>query len=172
MISLRKYAEHRGVSVNAVSKAVKAGRLSKSITRNTQGHPKVTDIGVADTEWMANTDPDQVRVTPTPRAQPAAPTEAEPSGGIPSYADSRARREAARAGLMTLELMKARGRLVSLDGVRAAVRDKVSEIRTKLLGVSTELRSRSSTIEGQDADLVHELIREALEAIADGISTS
>lgn len=180
MISVRDYAKHRGCSPAAVSKAIKQGRLEKSITRDKLGHPKIVDPVKADQEWERNTAPRpeaEPEPKPKPRATakekaPEAPVEPVDTSGVPSYADSRARAEAAKAGLQTLKLMEERGALVRVDGVRAEVSSKFSEIRAKLLGVASRLLQRSPTITKADADLAHELIREALEAIADGISTN
>ena len=171
MISLRDYAKHRGVSAAAVSKAVKNGRLQNSVLRDKLGQPKISDPAAADAEWERNTRPD-LELPPSPpppkTKKPAQEPDGLPGGGrIPSYAESRARNEAAKAGMATLQLLKERGKLVSVDGVRAAIGVKFSEVRSKLLGVSSRLTQRSSTITNKDATLVHELIREALETLAD-----
>jgi len=158
-ISLSAYAKHRGVSIEAVRRARDSGRLEGAIVivLTAAGKPqsKIASVEAADRAWARNT---------------ASSSIAGPD--IPSFADSRARREAARAGLATLQLMRERGRLVSVDAVRAAVAAKFSEVRTKLLGVPTRLKQRSAIVADDDVRLVDELIREALEALADGkIST-
>lgn len=56
MISIRDYARRRGISHTAVQKAVKTGRLSKSIQFDAGGHAKIIDSDLADREWAANTD--------------------------------------------------------------------------------------------------------------------
>jgi hypothetical protein len=53
-VSLRSYARHRGVSVEAVRKAIARGRLVKSITKDDP--PQIRDVALADQEWAANTD--------------------------------------------------------------------------------------------------------------------
>lgn len=78
-MSYRAYARHRGVSPEAVSKAVKAGR----ITVNADGR---IDPEVADRQWEANTDPVKVRDRPAAERQrktggaiePPAPGELPP----------------------------------------------------------------------------------------------
>lgn len=56
-MTLGKYAEHRrarglpGCSKAAVSKAIKAGRLAKSVVRDHRGQPKIADPELADREW-------------------------------------------------------------------------------------------------------------------------
>src|SRR5690348_9655124 len=54
-MTLTAYATRRGVSPKAVSKAVAAGRLSASVTRDQHGAPKIGDPDLADREWEANT---------------------------------------------------------------------------------------------------------------------
>lgn len=54
MISLTAYARHRGVSVEAVSKAIRVGRLRKCVV-SVNSQPKVSDVELADEEWAANT---------------------------------------------------------------------------------------------------------------------
>lgn len=52
--SLASYARRRGVSTAAVSKAVKRGRLRKSVSHRPTGEPFVADFEMADREWVEN----------------------------------------------------------------------------------------------------------------------
>src|SRR5437870_13277640 len=61
-MSLRAYARHSGVSLRAVQKALKSGR----ITEREDGR---LDAEVADASWARNTAP-----RPQPSSQPAQPT--------------------------------------------------------------------------------------------------
>lgn len=55
--SLRAYARHRGVSLPAVQKAIRAKRLVDAVARDQAGRVTgVTDFAAADREWDANTD--------------------------------------------------------------------------------------------------------------------
>ncbi len=54
MITAAEYARLRGVSRNAVSKAIKAGRISVTTAANGR---MLIDADQADREWAANTDP-------------------------------------------------------------------------------------------------------------------
>ena len=171
MIGVRDYAKHRGVSPAAVSKAIKAGRLKEAITRDSRGHPKIMDLEAADAEWERNTQQRSEAHAPSPKATTTrAPVQPLPPG-VPAFAESRARNEAAKSGILTLQLLEAKGRLVNVEGVRDAIAMKFAEIRTKLLGVPHRLQQRSSTISAKDRKLVDTLIRESLEALADEIST-
>jgi hypothetical protein len=53
--SLSAYAKHRGCSKQAVSRAIAAGRLIRSVTK-VNGRPVVRDFAAADREWADNTD--------------------------------------------------------------------------------------------------------------------
>jgi hypothetical protein len=70
VISLGAYARHRNVSVEAVSKAVRKGKLSKSV-RIVDGRPKLVSIEAADAEWATTTRPRFPAPTPAPPCLPS-----------------------------------------------------------------------------------------------------
>lgn len=82
-MTLRDYAKHReerglvGKSVQAVSKAIKGGRLVKSVVRDHRGEPKIADPELADREWAAGTDyskaPGKVKVAAEPPRRTTSP---------------------------------------------------------------------------------------------------
>ena len=108
-LSIRAYAQHRGVSHTAVAKAIKAGRISKE-------HDGTIDPAEADAQWARNTLPSQNLNTSAakPAAKVATPPvstsvatgssrELQPpveTGRIsaPDYQTSRAIREAISGG--------------------------------------------------------------------------
>lgn len=67
-MSLRAYGRRRGVSGEAVSKAVDDGRLVRSVVV-VRGQPKIADPDLADREWEANT---RQRAEPLPAASEPA----------------------------------------------------------------------------------------------------
>jgi hypothetical protein len=77
-ISLRAYAKHRaaaglpGCSPEAVSKAVKSGRLRASVVL-VDGEPKIADPELADREWAERSAPRILPPTPAPASSPATP---------------------------------------------------------------------------------------------------
>jgi hypothetical protein len=100
LLSVEDYAQRRGVSDRAVRKAIAAGRLAGSVTR--QGLRKwLIDPGLADQEWAANTrvlppgagtpaggarPPKQKRPKSAPKAPPPPPPvviEPEPVAPLP-----------------------------------------------------------------------------------------
>lgn len=184
LMTLTAYAARRGVSVKAVSKAVAAGRLVESVTRTAQG-PRIADPELADREWAQNTraltgprkgpreypveGPIEVPVVPVARGPSREGPSAEP--GIRTSqalrAAAAARRETALADMAEMELAERRGRLVSADEARAGVIQAYSLVKTKLLGVPAALGQRAPHLAAA-APFVDELIREALEELAEG----
>lgn len=145
-LSIRAYAQHRGVSHTAVAKAIKAGRISKE--------PDGTiDPAKADAQWARNTLPSQSLNTGAakPAAKVATPPVSTPvatgstrelsplleTGRIsaPDYQTSRAIREAYAARLAKLEYEERTSKLISADDV---------EMRT--FNLARRLRDRMQTL--------------------------
>lgn len=154
-MSLRAYARRRGVSPEAVSKAVADGRLREAIVRDVRGAPKIANIELADREWEANTRP---RID-------HAPTD---DGAADAYHSARARRETAQADMAELELAERRGRLIDAEEARADVIKAFSLVKTRLLAVPSRVGQRVPLLADQVVPIVDELIREALEELAGG----
>lgn len=148
-LSLRAYARHRGVSHEAVRKAIETGRLAVSITR-VDGQPQICDAELADLEWEENT------------------RSATPAGGTSPLTAARIRREEVKAELAELDLAKRRGELVSLQEVRSSVEKKFAAVRTRLLAVPSRARQRLPHLRTEDICELEELVREALEELAAG----
>ena len=146
-LSIRAYAQHRGVSHTAVAKAIKAGRIS------VEPDGKI-DPAKADAQWARNTLPSQNLNTGAakPAAKVAPPAGATPVSMVPvanrelqppletraaapDYQTSRAIREAYAARLAKLEYEERTAKLISSDEV---------EMRTFIL--ARRLRDRMQTI--------------------------
>ena len=182
-LSIRAYAQHRGVSHTAVAKAIKAGRISKE--------PDGTiDPAKADAQWARNTLPSQNLNTgatkPAPKvATPAVSTpvstgssrELQPpmeTGRIsaPDYQTSRAIREAYVARLAKLEFEERTGKLLNADEVKVKhfnlarlLRDRIQQIPRKLapqIVAAVVAQPDQRVVE----DLLMEAIREALEELS------
>ena len=176
---MRAYALRRGVSAEAVSKAVAAGRLDKSVARDKNGAPKIADPELADREWAANT---RLAIPPPGPPRPARnsvtahripPTPEPRPDGLPDLNTSRAlraaagaRREAAQADLAELELAAKRGRLIDADQARADVIAAYSVVKTRLLAVPSRVAQRLPHVARAVVPVVDELIREALEELS------
>lgn len=151
--TLAEYARHRGVSRAAVTKAVQEGRLRRCVIEH-RGKPAISDPDLADEEWKANT-------TPSVHVDPAAAA---------AVATSRARYEEARAQAAELDMQERRGELVRADRVRAAVADRFLAVKSKLLAVPARVRQQMPHVAAEDVQQLEDLIREALEDLANGIS--
>lgn len=179
-MSCRAYAKSRGLSANAVSVAIAAGRLVKCITRNEFGQPKIADAALADQEWNANTDQTRARVaspevkpipvltavrsvTPLPDPLPAREPSEDPDEPDGSMADAAAREKHWRAKLAELKYKAAAGELVPASEVETSWANTLSQVRTKLLGIPTQFRQALPTLTPPDLVLLENLIREALE---------
>lgn len=181
-LSLTAYAARRGVSPKAVSKAVAAGRLVGSVVRDDHGDPKILDPDLADREWEANTRTRidrpivESRTQPTPIMQPTPRVVPviRVSTDVPDYNVSRAlreaaaaRREAAKAELAELDVAERRGELVPADEARAVLVDKFTIVKTKILGIPSRFAQRMPELASVAIPVIDELLREALEELAD-----
>ena len=147
-LSIRAYAQHRGVSHTAVAKAIKAERISKELDGT-------IDPAKADAQWERNTLPSQNLNTgatkPAPKVAtppvstpvftaPVANRELQPpleTGRIsaPDYQTSRAIREAYAARLAKLEYEERTAKLISSD-----------EVEMRTFNLARRLRDRMQTI--------------------------
>lgn len=182
-LTLTAYAARRGVSVKAVSKAVAAGRLVASVVRDKHGAPKIADPELADREWTAKTrssidrppDPADDEPLPPPPRRPAPPVPPRATSDVPDYHESRARREAAAArreaalaDVAELDAAERKGDLVPVEEARNQVTERFTIVRTRLLGIPSRLAQRLPHVAAEVVPVLDELLREALEELADG----
>lgn len=120
-MNLSEYARHRGVTHQAVMRALKEGRITKEADGS-------IDPDKADEQWEANTDfsrnPDKARRT--------VKGEATASSG-PDYNVSRAVREAYTARLAKLEYEEKTGTLVKADEVKLRWFNTLRIVRDRIL---------------------------------------
>lgn len=136
LLTQAEYAKRRGCSKVAVHKAVKAGRIS------------LTDDGKidpvkADAQWSANSRAragSEPSAAPAPQAPlpPAAKNPIEPAE-VPTYQESRARREAAEAELAEIKLQQLLGTLIDAAAVKAEWAKQVAAVREGLLNIPARL---------------------------------
>jgi len=162
------YARHRGVSRAAVLKAIKTGR----ITREADGG---INPAKADMEWARNTDPalqrKAVKQSGPPCFEDEAPGDPRIVEGVPSFARSRAIREAYNARLAKLEYEEKSGELVRVADVKSAwfgisrlLRDRILALPDRLAPLLAPETNQKAIREMLDAEL-----RAVLESAADGI---
>ena len=185
-MSLRAYARHRGVSLRAVQKALKSGRISA----REDGR---LDADIADTNWARNTAPrPQAPVRPASKlaaTKLAAPTAAperahhhsdtHPAARQPvepprlesglEYSKARAVRESYLARLAKIDFEERTEKLVSRDEMQVAAFNRYRTFRDGMLNIPDRL----AAVLAAEADprQVHELlsteIRKALTEFSD-----
>ena len=166
---MRKYARMRGISDVAVSKAVKSRRITL-----TKG--KIDPVK-ADQQWRQNTQPGQravnTRRKPYKAASQAAAADPGQTRDAPepppnSYAGARARRENILAKIAEADYQQQMSELVNAAELRAAIAKLHTEAKTRILGVSSKIKSRIPGLSGADLSIIDDLLREALGEIASG----
>lgn len=166
LLSFRKYAAHRGVSGEAVSKAVRTGRISVVVNEKGQ---RLIDPAVADKEWAENTYHNK-RTTQGPmvkKPQPApAPAQADdpvaPSqAGIPaSINQSKAIKEAYEARIKKLDYEEKLGKLIDVDKVKVAAFKTGRVVRDNLLNIPNDLSGKLAA--ETDQKKIHHMLTEAI----------
>lgn len=146
-LSLRAYAKHRGCTHGAVRKAIATGRLAESVVE-VDGQPAISDAELADLEWEENT-------TRAPAAQFSLVAE-------------QARERHWKANLAELEYKERAGELVSKAAARAGAVEKFAAVKTKLLALPSRIRQRLPRLTAAEVQLIDDLVRQALEDLADG----
>ena len=161
VLSLRGYARHRGVSLAAVQKAIRSGRIAT----NADG---MLDSDRADAEWNAKTRPGQRHTKPVPPAAREPERAEAPVAGVFDYSRARAVRENYLARLANIEFEEKTAKLISRDEVQVAAFTKARTARDNLLNIPDRL---AATVAAEsDADKVHQIltaeIRKALDELA------
>ncbi len=136
-VSLSEYARRRGVSHEAVRKAVKVGRLSRSVVFGPTGKARLLPE-IADVEWTANTDSAQQRVPAVPPPRPPAPEPEAPARDEPktaTFQQARTLREAYMARLARLEFEEKSGQLVRADSVKNEAFKVARTVRDNMLNI-------------------------------------
>jgi hypothetical protein len=136
---LRAYARHRDVSLAAVQKAIKTGRISLMDGK--------IDPDIADIQWAKNTRPDQQErgsLKDFEKTQADLLSMKSPASiGIEQNASGlsveKAETEAVRRQLMELQLAQRLGELVNIADIERAMAAKLIDARTALSNMAHEL---------------------------------
>lgn len=163
-LSITAYARRRGVSHVAVLKAIKAGRIEKE--------PNGTiDPVKADAAWERNTNKAQKR-----KVEKSADAESHVGPPIvnsgPSFAQSRAIKEAYNARLAKLAYEEKSGALVRTDTVKVAWFNTLRVVRDRALNLPDRLAPllAAETDPKIVRDLLEEELRTVLTDAADAIA--
>lgn len=180
-ISCSAYAKRRGVSKMSVSVAIASGRLVKSVVRvGPNNVPKICDPDLADREWEANTDPvmraaafgNAPEAWHAPNVKPLETDgetdepEVQRAESMPEVATSTARAKHWDAQLRELKFKEAAGELVLAAGVERRVAEAYTNVKTRLLALTTRLRQSIPHLTADDAIVIDAAVREALEDLA------
>ena len=154
-LSITAYARHRGVSHVAVLKAIKAGRIEKE--------PDGTiDPAKADAAWERNTNKAQKRKVEKPADADAHVGPPIVNSG-PSFAQSRAIKEAYNARLAKLEYEEKSGALVRTDTVKVAWFNALRVLRDRALNLPDRLAPLLAA--ETDPKIVRDLLEEELRTV-------
>lgn len=166
---MRAYAKHRGVSPEAVSKAVKLGRITTVL--DDKGQRKINPE-VADREWADNTDHGRRNrqgegslkaghSTSAPPSSSEGESPQVPAAGSPaSLAQSRAIKEAYEARIKKLDYEEKLGKLVDADKVRLAAFKTGRVVRDNILNVPNDLAGKLAA--ETDPKKIHFILTKAL----------
>jgi hypothetical protein len=161
-LSITAYARHRGVSHVAVLKAIKAGRIEKEADGT-------IDPAKADAAWARNTNQAQQRKAAKQSEPQRNEAEAEAPVGPPivnsgpSFAQSRAIKEAYNARLAKLSYEEKSGALVRTDNVKVAWFNTLRVVRDRTLNLPDRLAPILAA--ETDPKVVREMLEEELRII-------
>lgn len=169
-LSINAYARHRGVSHVAVLKAIKTGRIEK------EPDGKI-DVTKADAAWQRNTNHAQRRKTEkdvTPPAAAERPIDPPVVNSGPSFAQSRAIREAYNARLAKLSYEEKSGSVVKIDLVKVAWFNTLRVLRDRILNMPDRMAPLLSAESDPKAirDLLDKELRQVLGDAADAVTYS
>jgi hypothetical protein len=166
LVSRRKFARDNNVSVEAICKHVRAGRLP-----STNGK---IDPAIAQPIWDRIKDPGRAgkrRNKPTAQKgssagipEPVAPSSDSSHGQSRSYDDARTRREYLRAEREAIELEKLKGTLVAAIDVRRQIDGMIHNVRGRLLSLGHRLAPKVAIEQdrGRCKELIDDVVREVL----------
>lgn len=161
-LTITAYARHRGVSHVAVLKAIKAGRIEKEADGT-------IDPEKADAAWTRNTNQAQQRKAIKQSEMPRNNIEAEAPVGppivnsSPSFAQSRAIKEAYNARLAKLSYEEKSGALIRTDNVKVAWFNTLRVVRDRTLNLPDRLAPILAA--ETDPKVVREMLEEELRII-------
>lgn len=128
-VSLRAYARHREVSLSAVQKAIRYGRITK------QPNGKI-NVRLADAEWAANTDIGKRGMSAgDPDLDDPEDDDEEVVPQNSEYQRHRTSREEIRMEKERIELNKLKGQVLDLDDAKRLVFTSFRTLRDAIMNV-------------------------------------
>lgn len=160
-MNVSAYARHRGVSHVAVLKALNDGRIE----READG---TIDAAKADAAWQKNTN--QAHARKNAQSMPRNSASQTQTGG-PSFAQSRAIKEAYNARLAKLAYEEKSGQLVSIDAVKSNWFIALRVLRDRTLNLADRLAPllAAETDQRRVTEILDKELRQILSDAADEI---
>jgi hypothetical protein len=166
LISVAEFAARMGVSPQAVRKAIKAGRLSRSAQlektkpKGQTGRPAwVIDPEIAELEWSRNTEPQfqrtaaqinagkaRARGEDVPDLEPVAPPGNR--GGAGTYASAKAAAEGYKAMLLKLDYEERSGKLLDKAATERGFAAAGMQVRDAVMRTSQQMVGEIATAVG------------------------
>jgi hypothetical protein len=169
LITPAEYSRRRGVSKEAVSKAIEKGRITTIPGENGR---KLIDPEVADIQWAKNTDPLQSQRANAPKGergqQPAAGGSGDGGDSGSAYWDARTLREQSEAAIADMKRRQMEGDLVERKRVEEASMRIGRMLRDAVLGVPTKLAPEVSHL--TDAWEIEQRLSAALRQVLDDVA--
>lgn len=191
--SFRSFARRQKTSATSVIRAIKSGRLDKSLARDAVGKPVgIADVALADREWAENQNlaktphkfktrdgeipapstPAPTRsttvtapVTPPVTAAATEPSE-EDSDAVPkNLNDALIIEKNWSAKLKELDFRKKSGELIEVKDVEARMADDYGACRIKMLAIASKAKTQLG-LSHQQAIGLERMIREACESLS------
>jgi phage terminase Nu1 subunit (DNA packaging protein) len=159
LITKAEAARIIGVTNQAVAQAISAGRIE---TVEREGRQWIERDGL-EQRWQENS---RKRMPNIRQHRPGRT--APPVSDVPDYNESRARTEWLKAELMELERAEKEAELVRAEDVAKKWAEVVAITRTKIMAVPSKAKQRIPEIPADAFVALEEIVREALEDLADG----
>lgn len=157
LMKLREYAIRKGVSVQAVQKAIDTGRISAT----SKGRIQYIDSDVADLQWEQNTRAELKEVE----------NEIENSINVGSpkplsYSEARTKKEQEQAEILHLKRLEIEGKLVSVEETARKWAELATKIRNKITSLPSKLKQRHPEVTLEQYSTLESIAREVLEELA------
>ena len=160
LVTAAQFSRDIKVTKAAVSKALKSGRLDEAKVNRDGKVFLVKDK--AFNIWEQTSDPSQPRA----RKKDVVKTIGGSGEDVPSFNESRAKREAMMARLAEIDVEEREKLLVPSEEVKNAWIQLVTIAKTKVLGIPTKAKQRIPDLDKGAMALLDEIVRETLEDLA------
>jgi len=160
LVTAAQFSRDIKVTKAAVSKALKSGRLDEAKVNRDGKVFLVKDK--AFNIWEQTSDPSQPRA----RKKDVVKTIGSSGEDVPSFNESRAKREAMMARLAEIDVEEREKLLVPSEEVKNAWIQLVTIAKTKVLGIPTKAKQRIPDLDKGAMALLDEIVRETLEDLA------